>query len=688
MGNSLRIDTPIRIDGWLDEEAWSAAETLDDFVQILPDNNGPVKYATTVKSLSDENHLYFGVFCADSIQDYRVSVRRDFNDTEQDCIGLILDAFGDGRVVMSFFTNPFGAQKDMMIYDGIDVDGQWDAYWHVKTTRTKEGWFAEFAIPWVTLRYKSGLVQWKFNVVRRSRAINEISAWSWYPRFVLPYRMQFAGLLEVQPPKQGINLRVQPYALGSFSESSSDSATLRSAQSNYGLDVKWAFTPKDVVDVTIRTDFAQADVDRRVININRSSVFLPERRSFFLENASLFGDGLKPSGPNGHSMLIIPFFSRRIGLDASGLAIPISHGARYVHRSNAFNYGAMYMQEGVERGKQYSINRLSVNLGDESRLGLLHTYEGNSNTRNQTLAVDGLIRLDEKNQLKSMVSTTLNDDGSQGAAAFMQFDHTSDKLMAFWRQAFVEDTYRPSVGFVSRTDVMLTMPGFWFTIRPQWLPKSVLFFEPGVVSEFFHRASTRALQEYSVTYIPFWFTYVKGGYSGFVVTDNYQFLEAPIMLSGIEFPAGSFRYWRFVLLVGTDQSRIFSFNTTAEAGRFYNGQLDKINLQLVFRPNERLRLSNTLEVLRFCEIGAERLSETQKLFISESRFAFSPRLSIAAFLQYNSTHEELGGNVRLSWEFQPLSFVYLIYNHGTIGTNTTWQQDNTVLLKVSFLKQF
>jgi hypothetical protein len=678
----------IKIDGLLDEADWGMAESMQDFVQILPDNRGALSFKTFAKVMYDHSFLYFGVFCEDSIQDYRVSIRRDFDEISQDCIGIIVDGLGDGRVAMSFFANPFGAQKDMMVYDGVDIDGQWDGYWFVKTTRTPQGWYAEFALPWETLRYKHDSTQWRLNIYRRSRATNEISAWSWYPRYVLPYRMQFAGVLDVQPPKRSINLRVQPYVLGGHSQRKENADLTTDQDFRYGLDVKWAPTSRDVIDATYRTDFAQADVDRSFININRSSIFLPERRAFFLENSNLFGEGLKPSGPVGHSMMIIPFFSRKIGIDESGTTVPIDYGLRYVHRSNVLNYGTILMQEDGDTGRQFSINRLSVNMGNQNRLGLLHTYAGSPAGNSHTLSADGLIRMDARNQVKGMISSSLDYDGVRGQAAYAHVEHSSNKLVAFWRQAYIDSHYKPDVGFVSRMDVISTMPGFWLTVKPKWVPKRVLFFEPGIIAEFFHRASTKVLQEYSVTYVPFWFTHINGGYSGLMVTDAYQNIEEPTSLAGILIGNGRYRYTRLVALYSTDPSRILSVNTNSETGGFYNGRLDKANVRLVLRPNARLFVSNGLELLRFTNVGEEDVDATQHLWISENRFAFTPRISLSAFLQYNSALEQFGSNIRFAWEYQPLSFIYLIYNNNTLQSNEVNMRNNSVFLKVSFMKQF
>lgn len=688
--NSFSIPTSesIKIDGRLDEYAWKDALPLEQFTQILPENNNKVNFRTEVRILQNENFLFFGIFCADSVQDYRVSVRRDFNDEDQDCVGIVLDGFGDKRVALGFVTNPFGAQLDLMVYDDTDKDIQWDGYWYVKTSRTAGGWYAEFALPWKTLRYKMANNNWKLNVFRRVRSINELSAWSPFPRFVTPYRLQYAGDFNVVPPPSGINIRLQPYGLSTSSSTKTDSLTSNKSIHKAGLDVKWALTTKDVLDLTLNTDFAQADVDRRIVNISRSSIFLPERRSFFLENSNLFSDGLKPQGPIGNSMLVIPFFSRRIGIDDFGGTIPIQYGLKYVHRSSRINYGTIWMQQDEQdTSRIFNVNRLSVNFGSQSRAGFLHTLTQRGTNLNQTFSGDVFFRINQQNQIKAMLSSSQNKYGSQGYASFFQFNHVSNKLSFHWRQAIVDKHYDPKAGFISRSDVISTMPGFWLTAQPKWMPKKVLFFEPGIVTEFFHEASTKDLKEYNITYIPFWFSFVNKGHIGLALIDSYQRLDDEINISSMTIEKGEYKYQRLFFLFGTDPSKTVAASILSEIGNFYNGRLSKADIQLTYRANERLRVSQKTELFYFTEFGKYIINKTFFLFTSESQYAFSPRILLSGFVQYNSDQKVWGSNLRLSWEFKPLSFLYIIINNNGINNYETKQVNNTELMKFSLMRQ-
>ena len=85
-----------------------------------------------------------------------------------------------------------------------------------------------------------------------------------------------------------------------------------------GVDLKYGVTPSLTLDGTYNTDFAQVEVDEQQINLDRFSLFFPEKRPFFLENAGLFAVGTAREAEI--------FFSRRIGIGPDGEEIPIIGG--------------------------------------------------------------------------------------------------------------------------------------------------------------------------------------------------------------------------------------------------------------------------------------------------------------------------------------------------------------------------
>ena len=197
---AIQISNTIKIDGLLNEEEWKLAKPSPRFVQIEPQQGMPANFETEVKVLYNRQYLYVGFICYDSVGKKAIRAtdfRRDFGIRSHDHVALSFDGFNDTRNAMALMANAYGVQRDLLVFDDILTDVDWDGLWKVRTTRTDSGWIAEIAIPWQTLRYpktKDSLQQWGFNVYRTRRMSNEISSLSGYPRNFSFTRMDYAGL--------------------------------------------------------------------------------------------------------------------------------------------------------------------------------------------------------------------------------------------------------------------------------------------------------------------------------------------------------------------------------------------------------------------------------------------------------------------------------------------------------------
>ena len=373
------INIRLKVDGKLDEAVWNQAKEITDFVQIEPKQKEPANQKTVFKLLYNADYLYVAaiMYEPDGKKALRVpNLQRDFDYNGSDQIGITIDGFNDERNAMVFMANPYGSQRDLLTFDDQVFDTDWDGLWRVRTSRTDTAWIAEFAIPWKTLRYQQNKDNqtWSINFFRLRRMTNEQTSWSAVPRAFSPSRMQYAGkLTNIQAPPPSPNIRVQPYVLMSDSRYNGSELYDKKDGSSVkvGGEIKWAITPNTVVDLTYNTDFAQADADRQVNNLTRLSVFFPERRQFFLENASLFAAGLSPIDDYyGGQQIIQPFFSRTIGLSSDGRPIPIEAGFRVVNRSLKSNSGLLYVrQREVENSlaTNFFVGRYSQNIGKIGR---------------------------------------------------------------------------------------------------------------------------------------------------------------------------------------------------------------------------------------------------------------------------------------------------------------------------------
>ncbi|MDJ1504134.1 carbohydrate binding family 9 domain-containing protein [Xanthocytophaga agilis] len=708
---ATEIPSNLRIDGKLEEE-WKLAKPATQFFQVEPYQGKTLNFDTEIRVLYNKQFLYISAFNKDSLGKKSLRVpdfRRDFSSRSHDHFGFSIDGFNDKRNAMVMVTNPYSTQRDLLTFDDVLFDLDWDGLWRVRTHRTDSGWVAEFAIPWQTLRYPrtdSTNQSWGINFFRNRRYSNEYSSWNPFPRAFSPSRMDYAGtLIGIKPPPPSPNIRIQPYLLVSTKNSNgSEIGDHTSTEVKPGGEIKWAINPNTVLDMTFNTDFAQADVDRQVNNITRFGIFFPERRQFFLENASLFGVGLAPNDDlSGGSMRIQPFFSRRIGLDDSGNPIPIDAGARMVYRSLKRNAGGIVMRQRGTDGSpltHYAVGRYVENIGKQNRLGGLFTMKQVESLHDTIKgythwvgAADGFFRINESASFNFMVMGSASGrPNDQGFAAYAQYFRRTNRLISWWTQSIVTQNFNPEVGFVSRNDVIATTPGFFFLDRGAWMPKWLRGFEPGLMIEMYHRATTGELIEFQFNSNPIWLNLQNGGFFGILINPTFQRLgdmdERPL---DITIKNGVYKYVRSSFYSSSDPSRKFTVQLNGETGGYYGGKLHFLEFFSRYSPLPHLAFTFRYQANFFRNVGSENFSDDVQLYTIDGRVALNPRLQLIGFYQKNTLGNRDTWNVRLSWEFKPLSFLFLVYNNRAYtGTKNPVerQYEQNVIGKITFLKQF
>ncbi|MEY4382796.1 MAG: hypothetical protein RI995_338 [Bacteroidota bacterium] len=701
---SYSIKSHLKVDGHLDEPEWNLAKPIYLDFQVEPFQGKLASFKTSIRLLSNQHFLYVAAINYDTIgkNKFRApNLKRDYAYSENDLLGIAIDAFNDHRNAIVFQSNAYGVQRDLLSFDDMYYDVDWDGLYRVRTHQSDTAWVAEFAIPWQTLRYpnvKSREAQdWGINFFRVRRTSNELSVWSPHPRAFSTLRMEYAGQLKgILPPAPSItNIRFVPYVLFSdIDKQGSEVGFEKRNQLKVGGEIKWAINNNNILDVTFHTDFAQADVDRQVNNISRFSVFFPERRQFFLENASLFSSGLAPTDEVlGGSMYIKPFFSRTIGLDKDVNPVPIVAGARYVYRSDRNNVGAILMQQGAGDGFDYTnfgVGRLSHNFGKQNRLGFIATTKQNPTFNDNTFAVDGFVRFSEKMYYSGMISNSSNGkDHLQGWAQFNQLMYRTNQIAAYWTQTYVDQYFQPSMGFVSRSNVLSNSQGINYNIRKSWYPKWLRSLEPGIYTELYHSLTSKNLIERTILFTPGWTTLQNGGVIGMYGLFNYQRLESDFAPLNIKIALGEYHFFRKGFYFSTDQSKKYSTFITADFGDFFNGKQNIYSIKTNVAPIPHVNVGFTLNRNEIRDLGVAKESKDVNLWMIESRLAINPRIQLIGFYQQNSLNDLHVVNLRFSWEYQPLSYVYLVFNQMEhIGDDLTLQKQKAFLAKVSFLKQF
>ncbi len=687
-----RAAGPLRLDGRLDEGDWARARVTSPFVQADPAQGKPSTEATEARVLFDDDYLYVGVEARDrdGVAGLRVpDLRRDFDFGNHDAIVLVFDTLRDGRTATSFQVNPYGAQGDLQALDDALYETAWDGVWRVATARRDDGWTAEFAIPWKTLRYAPGARSFGLQIARTLRRRNEFSAWAPYPRAFSPFRMNYEGVLTgLEPPRPPLNLLLRPYASARLENASGRQTELRPEA---GGEARWTPTPNATIDLTVNTDFGEAEVDREVINLGRSSVFFPERRQFFLESASVFRVG--------NEEFLEPFFSRRIGLSDDGRRLPIDAGARAVWRSREENAGALVVRtrpDGPNPGSEFAVARYSRNVGELSRFGAFLTARrddargGESATTNVVPGVDGLYRAGGVT-VQGMASASTTDGGAPMPAGFLAAQLESNQLYTRLSETYVSRGYDPRTGFVAWGDVVRTRLEFFHDWRPGFLPYGLRALRAYGNGEVYHRASDGAPQQVSGYAEPLWFHLNTSDDAWFSVEGSWQSLDEPFSpLRGVTFPAGQYSYGTIGSVFRSDASRKVGVELRGYTGGYYTASFQRARGQLRLAPLPHVSAFAMYELTRFADLPDPALGpRLTHLVQSELRLAATPKLQLAGIAQYNSDAGVVSGNARLSWEFEPLSFVYLVYTDARrrFADDEDPRREQQLLLKVNYSYQ-
>ncbi len=705
---------------WRDPAAWGEAQLVTGFIQSEPVQGSPASERTEVRVAFDEDAIYVGAWLYDSEPNQIIvgEQRRDANLTRFDAFLVVMDTYNDQENGFAFATNPGGIEHDGQVIDegrntgrgrggalgnqgrqqsgaqgGFNVN--WDGSWTVSTDRDDQGWYAFFRIPFSTLRYGTG-TEWGINFGRFIGRKNEQVYWAPLLRQDNIYRVSYAGLLDqLEVPAQR-QITFTPYAL-----SSAQKVPELSADVDYpfelGADAKIGITPALSLDLTVNTDFAQVEVDDEQVDLTRFSLFFPEKRPFFLENAGRFAVG------NNQSAQM--FFSRRIGIDESGAKVPIEWGSRLSGRVGGLDVGLIHMQTGGlddQSGDRFTVARFAQELPNRSGVGVMFTDRsavGISDDQGRTFAVDTNIGIGE----------FFNFTGVLGATSARRPDEPSltDAREAIILTATYRDpnwqfrssydrigaNFNPEVGFLRRSDFQQVSGTIWRDIR---VPSSdfIRQFSP-------HTSYTTSygldsgLKETATFHMHVLTSFENGGSLNYANDWIFDGLDEPLSLTTgvddegnsttVEVPAGDYSGWLFNPDFSTSSQVPVVWRTSLLLGQFFSGTRKGGNTSLSFQLGGALAGALGLEYNRI-ELPGPGGKFDATLLSTRVGYSFSPNVFVQSLLQYNTQTAIWSGNLRFGWVDTAGTGLFIVFNERQTerlaGLSSTLLQ-RTVSLKFS-----
>ena len=700
----MRVSTAPALDQYINGGAPEAAIT--GFTQRDPDDGKPASSETKAWLSYDDENLYVIFVCKSNPGDLRARYTKRDDVFADDIVGVLIDTFHDRQHAFEFFANPYGIQLDGINTEGQGDDWKFDTYWKSEGRVNKDGFAVRMSIPFKSLRFTSMDMQtWGFALSRIIPARNETSFWPYVSKRVSGFIPQFSEVDGFDQISAGRNIRLIPYIAGSgahaLEQPTDQTPAFRTNRDvRVGLDAKLVIHDSLTLDATVNPDFSQVESDDPQVTVNRRfEVFFPEKRPFFLENASYF------QTPENL------FFSRRIG-DPLG-------GVRLTGRIGRWSVGLL---AGADRGPgnraafddplygrktPLGVLRVQRNIGAESTVGVFLSEDSFGASHNRVGSVDGRWKI-SKNWVamgQAIASETRYPDGtrSSGPAYLATLSRNGLHFNYFGNYIDRNPGFHTDLGFVPRTDVRMTQQSANYNWRPKGSPVSSYG-----ISTFSNGDWNRQRR-------------FQDGYMGANVFINFRratgfnmnhvwayelYRGVVLRTASTEMFFYSDRFKRvgvqafFGNGTGVNYSPATGVNPFAASNQYGN-------THLTFRPGARLRIQQAYFYTRLGHVF------TNHIFRNTMNYQFSPAWSLRTIVDYNAvlsntaattieTSKGFTGDALVAYTPYPGTAVYAGYtnsreNLALIGgdpasvvrtANPSLQTGGRVFVKASYLFRF
>ncbi|MCX5752845.1 MAG: DUF5916 domain-containing protein, partial [Candidatus Krumholzibacteria bacterium] len=391
----------IRIDGDLSDAGWRGAAKAANFAEHEPGNQTRPAVETEVFITYDNENLYVGFLCYDDPARVRASFCERDKIFSDDVVFLCLDTYGEATHAYEIAVNPYGIPGDLLFSPATGEDMTYDMIYRSASRITAQGWVAEIAVPFSSLRFPDREEQtWRVDFWRnRPRESFYQYSWAAYDRKEDCWPCQWGTVTGISGIKPSKGLELLPAVVAHEAGSLGDGGRFENdkIKGDVALGVAYDISSELRAEATVNPDFSQVETDVAQIDVNSTfALFYPEKRPFFQEGSDLFNTYFNAvytrsindpvaagkttwrngsnslaflTGRDEHSVIILPFEER---------------------------------SEFVENGKSYSnVLRFRHDLGKQSHLGMLATnriFDGGG--MGSLASIDGQIRLSKSNSFK------------------------------------------------------------------------------------------------------------------------------------------------------------------------------------------------------------------------------------------------------------------------------------------------
>ena len=660
-----RTNEPPTIDGRLDDAVWRDAVLITDFTQTNPVEGAPPTERTEAWIAYDAEHLYFA-FHAHYTDPTQMRANRVDRDQfwRDDWIAVMFDPFLDQQRAYRFSVNAYGIQGDAIIRGGRSMRGppggggdySWDALFETGGAIVRDGWTAEMAIPFKSLRYPSrgdGEHRWGFQITRTLQTKDETLVWAPMTRAVAGVLTQMGMLGGLRGLSVSRNLEILPTAtaiqLGRLTDTGYvDDKT----QPDFGFNMKYGVTSNLTADFTLNPDFSQIEADRPQIETNqRYPLFFPELRPFFLEGQEIFRT---PGRTNlVHTKTIV---DPQIGAKLTGktgnttLGVLVANDAAPGKFDDPGEYG-------FGETANFVIGRARYDLYSQSYIGAIMTDREFLDSYSRVAGVDGRFRLGQTHraQFLAVTSSHRDLDGNALSGPMFNAEIRRDSRHLSYSLDFnsIDPDFRTDAGFVRRVD----MQQLDADIEYEWWPESWLI---SWGPQFRYRRNV--------------------DHAGILQDEDFRadmslrfarnvFFRADAQREMERFQGIDFHKTRFSMRNGISTSSRFSLFYGIDWGeqiRFvenpFLGRMLDYNIGLTVLPTSRLNTRFDLDTARFNDMHTGELVFDVKILRAFTTYQFTDRLLVRNILEHNTGNGKVGINLLFTYRVNAGTAFYIGYD--------------------------
>lgn len=680
-----RISEAPQIDGRIDPAEWQEAARISDMHEIEPVEFTTPSERTVWYFAYDDRALYVAGYAYDSEPDQISAsvLRQGGNLWPDDRMSLIIDPFNNKRSGYSFTLNPNGVREEAIYATPTRPSDEWDGIWRGAAQIVDDGWTMEMAIPFNTITFDPENDTWGVNVWRRIVRKAELIGWESRSGATNPTTAGEAyGLTGMS---QGVGLDIIPSVSSTYLNDRVDSTT--DSDVNPSVDISYKITPSVNGLLTFNTDFAATEVDGRQLDLQRFSLFFPEKRAFFLTDFDIFQFGGVPSGGGFGNRAVgmrsgtngLAFFSRRIGLSSDRQPVDIIAGGKVSGRIGDIDFGTLYiLQDEYQTSSgefidqsDLVVSRVSTGVLEESSVGAIFTYGDPGSNQNSTLiGTDFLYR-----------NTRIGANRSAEGRFWLQKSDNAgvDGDDMAWSATFglpsrigleggvqiheVQANFDPALGFANRTGVRLYGGELGYR-RNREGDVFVREVSHGLEVARWEYLDTGNVQSQEISFDYLSLRSSAGDFFRLDLKLQKEGLlpgEQPLDRIGISMPDGEHSFERYGLFFRTASFRKFRGQLRIEDGGYFDGDRLSINPELEWRPNEHLAFSLEYRYSKYDFPGGQKATTRQITF--ENEISFNSKMSLVTLAQYDNLSEDIGINSRFRYNLSAGQDIWFVLNH-------------------------